>query len=84
MRQSGVFFYPHVPVHYLRTLVSTITLVVMTFALNASGIAAPAAGSNAVQAIQCPLKAIKAAVTLAAVAAVAELRVLKAMCPGEV
>lgn len=53
----------------------------MTFALNASGIAAPAAGSNAVQAIQCPLKAIKAPVTLAAVA---ELRVLKAMCPGEV
>ncbi|MCF1694271.1 hypothetical protein [Corynebacterium argentoratense] len=56
----------------------------MTFALNASGIAVPAAGSNAVQAIQCPLKAIKAPVTLAAVAAVAELRVLKAMCPGEV
>lgn len=56
----------------------------MTFALNTSGIAAPAAGSNAVQAIQCPLKAIKAPVALATVAAVAELRVLKAMCPGEV
>lgn len=71
-------------VHDLHTLVSAITLIVMTFALNTSGIAAPAAGSNAVQAIQCPLKAIKAPVALATVAAVAELRVLKAMCPGEV